>query len=326
MDIRRAEPVERDVLVEIWLRSVRATHTFLSEDDIASLLPGARAYLTSDEPELWVACDDAGAILGFMGMAGSEVATLFLAPESRGHGVGRQLVRHARALRGELTVTVNEQNDAARGFYEAMGFVVEGRSAVDDAGRPFPVLYLRLRTPYAIRPARPDEVARLGRIEDEAGARFSGLGLVDEARDASFPPDALARLIGLGQVWVACEDDVAVGMAIASVRDGVAYVEEMDVLPAHGRQGLGGRLLERVCAWAGAQGLAAVTLSTFRDVPWNGPFYRRHGFRDLPPAEWTPWMRAIRAEEARRGLQVDARVFMRREAPRPGRPVAGRAT
>jgi len=56
-----------------------------------------------------------------------------------------------------------------------------------------------------------------------------------------------------------------------------------------------------------------VTLSTFRDVPWNGPFYRKHGFKDLKPSEWTPGMKEIRENEARHGLLVDARVFMRRE-------------
>jgi putative acetyltransferase len=147
MIIRRANPTEGDVLVDIWLRSVRATHTFLSEEDIQSLLPAARDYLTSDEPELWLLCADSGAIMGFMGMSGSEIAALFLAPEFRGRGGGRQLVRHAQELRGELTVDVNEQNAAARRFYEACGFVVEGRSELDDAGRPFPLLHMRLPAP-----------------------------------------------------------------------------------------------------------------------------------------------------------------------------------
>ena len=167
---------------------------------------------------------------------------------------------------------------------------------------------------YRIRLARPDEVPRLRQIEDEAGSIFSRLGLIDEAVDVSFPLDELARLVGLGQVWVGClEDGVPVGMAIASVREGAVYLEEMDVLPGHGRRGLGTRLLACVCAWAQAQGHAAVTLSTFRDVPWNGPFYRKHGFRDLQPAEWTPGMRAIREKEAQHGLCVEARVFMRHE-------------
>jgi GNAT superfamily N-acetyltransferase len=167
---------------------------------------------------------------------------------------------------------------------------------------------------YRIRLARAGEVAHIRQIEDEAGTLFWGLGLIDDALDPSFPLDALGYLIDRGQVWVGCrEDDVPVGMVIASVREGAAYVEELDVVPAHGRRGLGGRLLARVCDWAQAQGHATVTLSTFRDVPWNGPFYRKHGFRDLSPAEWTPDMLAIREREARHGLRVDARVFMRRD-------------
>jgi len=147
MNIRRAVAADRESLVDIWLRAVRATHTFLTEPDIQSLLPPTRDYLTADETELWVLCTDAGEVMGFMGLDGSKLDALFLAPEFHGRGGGRQLVRHAQQLRGELTVEVNEQNPAARRFYEACGFVVEGRSAVDDAGRPFPLLYMRQPAP-----------------------------------------------------------------------------------------------------------------------------------------------------------------------------------
>lgn len=168
--------------------------------------------------------------------------------------------------------------------------------------------------PYHIRLARTDEILRLHDIENAAGEMFSGLGLIDEALDDSFPLGKLARLIQMGQVWTACmEDDLPVGMVIASIRDGAVYVEEMDVLPEHGRRGIGGRLLETVCAWAKEQRDTAVTLSTFRDVPWNGPFYRKHGFADLSPDEWTPWMHTLREKERQLGLRVDERVFMRRE-------------
>lgn len=176
--------------------------------------------------------------------------------------------------------------------------------------------------PYRIRLARADEVLRLRAIEDEAGTLFDGLGLIDEARDSSFPLDTLSKLVDLRQVWVGClGDDFPVGMVIASVRDGVAYVEELDVVPAHERRGLGARLLAQACGWAVAHGYAAVTLSTFRDLPWNAPFYRKHGFRNLHPAEWSPGMKAIRENEAKHGLRVDVRVFMRRElAPGAARP------
>jgi putative acetyltransferase len=148
MNIRRATPADRGELVDIWMRSVRATHSFLSEADIQSLLPDVRDYLTSEEPELWVLCSDSDKVMGFMGLSGSTMESLFLAPEYLGTGGGRLLVRHAHAMHPELTTDVNEQNPAARGFYEACGFVVVGRSELDDAGRPFPLLHLRLAVPY----------------------------------------------------------------------------------------------------------------------------------------------------------------------------------
>ena len=144
MEIRRALPTDRASLLDIWLRSVRATHTFVSEAEIRSLIPEVRDYLASSEPEFWVARDDIGALMGFMGMRGGKMDALFLAPEYHRRGVGRRMVRHAQALHRELTVDVNEENTAARSFYEACGFVVEGRSELDEQGRPHPLLHLRL--------------------------------------------------------------------------------------------------------------------------------------------------------------------------------------
>ncbi|HVK18024.1 MAG TPA: acetyltransferase [Fimbriiglobus sp.] len=147
MTIRRATPVDRDTLLDVWLRSVRATHTFLTEEDIQSFLPLVRDYLASDGSEFWVLCSDAGVPMGFMGLSGSKMESLFLAPEHHRRGGGRRLVEHARELKGELTVDVNEQNPDACRFYEACGFVVEGRSELDDTGRPFPLFHMRQPAP-----------------------------------------------------------------------------------------------------------------------------------------------------------------------------------
>src|SRR5262245_39841838 len=84
-------------------------------------------------------------------MSGSKMEALFLDPEFHRQGGGRWLVRHAQEMHGELTTDVNEQNPAARRFYQGCGFVVEGRSEVDDAGRPFPLLYMRLAAPNPAR-------------------------------------------------------------------------------------------------------------------------------------------------------------------------------
>src|SRR5262245_56434890 len=132
MTIREALPAEHDALLDIWLRSVRATHTFLTEDDIQELLP-----LVRDEAlpalELWVLCPVDGPPVGFLGLDGAKVEALFLAPEWLRSGGGRRLLDHARRLKGPLTVDVNEQNPGALRFYQACGFTVVGRSEVDGA-------------------------------------------------------------------------------------------------------------------------------------------------------------------------------------------------
>lgn len=142
--IRPATPQDRDVLFDVWLRSVRATHSFVADADIEAFKPLVRDYLASNKTEFWVLCDADGSIMGFMGMAGPLMESLFLAPEFHRRGGGRRLVEHARAIHGELTVDVNEQNTGAVEFYEACGFVVEGRSELDDTGRPYPLLHMRL--------------------------------------------------------------------------------------------------------------------------------------------------------------------------------------
>lgn len=144
MVIRRTNPGDCDTLLDCWLRSVRATHTFVSAEDIEAMTPHVRDYLSSSAADIWVACDDSGTVMGFMGMSGSKMEALFLAPEFHGRGVGRLMVQHAQSLHADLTVDVNEQNAAATRFYEACGFVVEGRSELDEQGRPYPLLHMRL--------------------------------------------------------------------------------------------------------------------------------------------------------------------------------------
>src|SRR5919108_6335266 len=140
--IREAQSTDRERLPDIWLRSVRETHTFLTEDDIQALLPLARDELLLGDLELWLLCQDDD-IAGFTGLDGANVEALFLDPEFRRLGGGRLLIDHARRLKGPLTVEVNEQNPEAVRFYEALGFETVSRSPDDGAGRPFPILKMR---------------------------------------------------------------------------------------------------------------------------------------------------------------------------------------
>jgi GNAT superfamily N-acetyltransferase len=167
-------------------------------------------------------------------------------------------------------------------------------------------------SPYEIRLARPEEVLGLPEIERAACVLFEAIpGIADLPLYLTPPADFVAAQ-RQGLLWVAALPGAApVGFALVERVDGCAYLQELDVLPDHGRRGLGTALIRAVREQARRSGLPAVTLTTFRDVPWNAPFYRRLGFRDLAPAELTPGLAAIVEAEEAAGLPRPLRVALR---------------
>jgi ribosomal protein S18 acetylase RimI-like enzyme len=168
---------------------------------------------------------------------------------------------------------------------------------------------------YRIRPAKPEDPAFLPAIEVAAARLFVGylgtLGLTDGMLQRTDSVEDLLRAQEAGLLWIAAEEaDAPVGFAYLVELEDALHLDELRVHPWHGRRGLGTELLAQVCAQAGSAG-RAVTLSTFRDVPWNAPFFARHGFRVMEEAEWTPGLVALREGERRRGARVDLRVLMR---------------
>lgn len=168
--------------------------------------------------------------------------------------------------------------------------------------------------PGRIRPARADDLPALQVVEVEAGRLFADVGLQSVADDPPLPLHALAGFQHDGRAWVSVDDeDRPVGYALALEVDGLGHLEQLSVTPAAGRQGRGRALVEVVVAWARERGAPALTLSTFRDVPWNAPWYARAGFRPLAEGELTPALVQLRANEVAAGLDVSRRVLMRRE-------------
>ncbi len=167
---------------------------------------------------------------------------------------------------------------------------------------------------WFIRGARADELPQLAEIERLAGVRFETIPALADIPEVLTPAGALAAALGRGQVWVAAAagDDTPVGFAYGDLLDDAVQLEELDVLPEWGRRGIGRALVEAVVADARARGLAAVTLTTFRDVPWNAPFYARLGFRVVADAALSPGLAALLEHEERRGLPRRLRVAMRR--------------
>lgn len=144
MKIEPAVPSQFDRLVAIWESSVRATHHFLQESDIAALRPLLlNAYLPN--LNVVIARDENGVIHGFLGVDQNRIEMLFVDDASRGKGVGSLLLRHAIEQFGANEVDVNEQNPQGVGFYQHMGFEQVGRSELDGQGNPFPLLHMRYK-------------------------------------------------------------------------------------------------------------------------------------------------------------------------------------
>ena len=132
---------EFDALVAVWEASVRATHHFVTEDNIQYFKPIVRKELPS--VELRCVRDSGRLPIGFIGVSKGKIEMLFVHPEHRGKGIGRTLVTYALRHLNATELDVNEQNPQAIGFYTRMGFVVVGRSERDGLGKPFPLLHMK---------------------------------------------------------------------------------------------------------------------------------------------------------------------------------------
>jgi putative acetyltransferase len=130
-------------LIKIWESSVRATHDFLSDENISSLKPLILTHYF-DAVDLRVAKNDSNKIAGFIGVADCNVEMLFISPDSRNRGLGSLLLKNAIENQSANKVDVNEQNPDAVGFYKHLGFKIIGRSPLDGQGNPFPLIHMVL--------------------------------------------------------------------------------------------------------------------------------------------------------------------------------------
>ena len=143
VELESRTPECLDRLLEVWERSVRATHTFLSGGEVEAI----KAYVPQalrEVPRLVAGEDERGVPIGFLGADGQRLEMLFLLPQARGKGLGRALLQYGMDRYGLRELAVNEQNPQARGFYERMGFRVYRRTETDEQGGPYPLLYMRL--------------------------------------------------------------------------------------------------------------------------------------------------------------------------------------
>lgn len=165
---------------------------------------------------------------------------------------------------------------------------------------------------YRVVSATPEHVPALPDIERSASSLF-GNGVPKELLEITSPESAYAAAQSDGRLWVAVgPDDEPVGLACVTVEADRVHLAELDVLPEHGRRGVGTELVRAVEAWARSREYSEITLTTYRDVPWNAPFYAALGFVVVSESDWDSELRRRFDEEAGLDSERPKRVAMRK--------------
>jgi len=150
----------------------------------------------------------------------------------------------------------------------------------------------------SVRLARSEDLIELAAVERSAASVFRDVGLTWLADGETMDLALLTALCRDGTLWVAADEmDEPVGFLAAHELDGRFYIAEVSIARFHQRQGLGARLIAAAVDHARAAGFGAVTLTTYRDLPWNGPYYARLGFKGVDPRAAGPGhLRKLQAE------------------------------
>ncbi len=165
---------------------------------------------------------------------------------------------------------------------------------------------------FSVTLAGAEHLAAIGPIQLAAAAMFSETDLPPSIRYRVTEPDILRDAQTDGRIWVALtESGVPVGLAMAALVDDEAHLDEVDVLPNYGRQGIGTELVNAVANWARRRGHSSLTLITFKHLPWNAPFYEKLGFVRLKAAELADGLAILIEEEGKAGIDVTKRIGMR---------------
>ncbi|MCR9176522.1 MAG: GNAT family N-acetyltransferase [Alphaproteobacteria bacterium] len=178
------------------------------------------------------------------------------------------------------------------------------------------------QTTYRIRLARPDDLPRLPEIDSMADSRFGATSYRDVLE--AFPAvtvDHLTELQDQWRLWVAAaEQDRPVGFAMVSLdAPAILHLDLVAVDPSHAGHRLASRLIAGIDAFCAGRGLTKMTLTTFRDVPWNAPYYERLGFREIADSEADadPFLGPRLRDQVAKGLPRESRIAMVRDMGTP---------
>lgn len=162
-----------------------------------------------------------------------------------------------------------------------------------------------------IRAAAASDLRFIPGIERDAARLIPAADLPEDVRFSVTSREDLDAALSASRIWVAdAGASGTVGFAMTDIVDRNAHLDEMDVAPAFGRQGIGTRLMRKAVEWARHEKFSRLTLVTFRHLPWNAPFYAKFGFAELPVADQGPELQALIAAEGALGIDTTQRVAM----------------
>lgn len=244
----------------------------------------------------------------------AEIKRMYVRTDARRRGVARRVLdalerSAAEAGRRRMVLETGTEQPEALALYASAGYRPMTERYGRYADQPTSLYYCKELPP--IRRATDADLPVLQEIERSAGLAFAEIGMDAVAEDEPPTLDELRAHAGGIRVW--CDsDDRPVAYLTLGVVDGAAHVEQVSVHPDHARRGVGRALLDHAAGRARDAGFAALTLTTFRDVAWNAPYYARLGFEVVGDESLSPGLHDILAEEARHGLGRWPRVAMRR--------------
>jgi GNAT superfamily N-acetyltransferase len=169
-----------------------------------------------------------------------------------------------------------------------------------------------MRGLYEVTAATPEHLPSLPQIERSAASLF-GDDVPAQLLETVTSPPVFAAAQRSGLLWVALgPGDEPVGFARVESDGSRAHLAELDVLPAHGRRGVGTALVRQVEVWALSNDVVELTLTTYREFPWNAPFYARLGFTAVPESDLDTDLLLRFEREAGAASERSRRVVMRK--------------
>lgn len=247
----------------------------------------------------------------------AEIKRMYVRTSARRRGVARRLLAAlertaADAGRRRAVLETGAEQPEAIAMYAAAGYVPMSERFGLYANSPTALYFCKELPP--IRLATDADLTVLPEIERAAGTPFAELGMTAVADDEPPSVETLRAHRDAGRCWVRFDDaDRPVAYLIADLVDDGVHIEQVSVHPDHARRGIGRALIAHAEAWARDAGLTHSTLTTFRDVPWNAPYYARLGFRPVPDDGLSPGLAQMRAQEAARELDRWPRIVMRHD-------------